>query len=111
MKRLLLIALLACPALKADEGLEKTFKTINNHRLTSGVKAVVCTVLGYYSYQHAWKNFHEAIDDLQKWNKNAHGKSFKEFGNHAVLTGGMGYASYRLLNYAWKSAKHALAIK
>ncbi len=119
MKRLLLGFLLFCPALTfAEGGFGAKCKALNDHRITSGVKALGQAALGGYAAYLGYGEFCGAFTDFKhsgftkklwdlkdssdRWQQS---KDAIKFGARSVI---LGYAAYKLLQNAWKNAKHAV---
>ena len=111
MKRLMLIVLLACPAIQAEGSILDAWNSVNNSRITSAIKALGLGILGGFSLRHCGRYTRETGNAIAKWNTSKNVESLENLGNQSVAAGGMGYTGYCLFYYAWKNAKHALAVK
>ena len=109
MKRIYLLLLLS-PTLAKAEGFADTWKKINEHRVTSAVKATATGVLGYYAV-HAGMNVMPAFSHrVETFNPDE--KLLSKLHVNAAFTVGTGAAFYVAYQLLWNNcrayAMHAL---
>lgn len=97
------------------EGFEQTWRQLNNNRLASLIKAIGCVGCAYFAGDHAIDHFARGSDNFC----HSFASTFSEGGwnnvkataRHGVISGGMAYVAWKLLQRAVVYGQHALGTK
>ncbi len=116
MKKIALsLAVIVSFSVVRAESFEQTWRQLSNNRLASLIKAAGCVGCAYFAGEHALRHFAKGEDNFC----HSFASTFSDGGwdnvkstlRHGVITGGMTYVAWKLLQKAVVYGQHALGGK